>query len=165
MRATPFCSSLTLFFSFDTFPYRSFHRLQQPSFNMGLGMDKCCCFIPLRLGTFIIALWFFVRSSLYNASWPWTESAHCNIYNRSFTCSMLSQASWAVMVRYDTACISYLCLTLTFVCLSIAVTIYSGQAAKAWYYIGLLLTVIICVGGLFGILGSMFVSLLVIKVD
>lgn len=30
------------------------------SHSMGLGLDKCCCFLPLRLGTFIIALWFFV---------------------------------------------------------------------------------------------------------
>lgn len=27
---------------------------------MGLALEKCCCFIPLRMGTFIIALWFFV---------------------------------------------------------------------------------------------------------
>ncbi|KAI7877726.1 hypothetical protein K492DRAFT_171417 [Lichtheimia hyalospora FSU 10163] len=80
---------------------------------MGLGMDKCCCLIPLRLGTFIIALWFFVV---------------------------------------------YLFDAVTGFMGSNAVTIYSGQAAKAWYYIGLLLTVIICVGGLFGILGSMFAS-------
>ncbi|KAI8331938.1 hypothetical protein BC941DRAFT_517319 [Chlamydoabsidia padenii] len=25
---------------------------------MSAGIEKCCCFIPLRLGTFLIALWF-----------------------------------------------------------------------------------------------------------
>ncbi|KAI9494366.1 hypothetical protein BDB00DRAFT_818887 [Zychaea mexicana] len=80
---------------------------------MGLGMDKCCCFIPLRLGTFLIALWFFVV---------------------------------------------YLLDAVTGFLGSNAVTIYSGQSAKAWYYIGLLLTVIICVGGFFGIIGSLFAS-------
>ncbi|KAI8149888.1 hypothetical protein BJV82DRAFT_585104 [Fennellomyces sp. T-0311] len=80
---------------------------------MGLGMDKCCCFIPLRLGTFIIALWFFVV---------------------------------------------YLFDAVTGFMGSNAVTIYSGQSAKAWYYIGLLLTVIICVGGFFGVIGSLFAS-------
>ncbi|OAD76464.1 hypothetical protein PHYBLDRAFT_143433 [Phycomyces blakesleeanus NRRL 1555(-)] len=27
---------------------------------MGLGMEKCCCFIPLRSGTLIISIWFFI---------------------------------------------------------------------------------------------------------
>ncbi|KAL1934419.1 hypothetical protein VTP01DRAFT_6601 [Rhizomucor pusillus] len=80
---------------------------------MGLGLDKCCCFLPLRLGTFIIALWFFVV---------------------------------------------YLFDAVTGFLGSNAVTVYSGQTAKAWYYIGLLFTVIICVGGLFGILGSCFAN-------
>ncbi|KAI9310289.1 hypothetical protein BX666DRAFT_2021713 [Dichotomocladium elegans] len=80
---------------------------------MGLGMDKCCCLIPLRLGTFIIALWFFII---------------------------------------------YLIDVVTGFMGSNAVTIYSGQAAKAWYYIGMIFAVVICVGGLFGILGSLFAS-------
>ncbi|KAG0171328.1 hypothetical protein DFQ28_003862 [Apophysomyces sp. BC1034] len=40
----------------------------------------------------------------------------------------------------------------------IAVVVYSGQSAKAWYYIDLLFTVLVCLGGLFGILGSCFAS-------
>lgn len=41
---------------------------------------------------------------------------------------------------------------------SIAVIVYSGQTAKAWYYINLLFTVIVFVGGLSGIFGSIFVK-------
>ncbi|KAI9256928.1 hypothetical protein BY458DRAFT_441552 [Sporodiniella umbellata] len=35
---------------------------------MGLGLEKCCCFIPLRLGTFFIAIWFFVTYLFYSAT-------------------------------------------------------------------------------------------------
>ncbi|KAI9025910.1 hypothetical protein CLU79DRAFT_743695 [Phycomyces nitens] len=27
---------------------------------MGLGMEKCCCFVPLRSGALIISIWFFI---------------------------------------------------------------------------------------------------------
>ncbi|KAL0080307.1 hypothetical protein J3Q64DRAFT_1759432 [Phycomyces blakesleeanus] len=80
---------------------------------MGMGMEKCCCFIPLRLGTFIIALWFFV------------------IY-------LLDAVTGFLGVN--------------------AVIVYSGQSAKAWYYIDLLFTVLVCLGGLLGIVGSCFAS-------
>ncbi len=36
--------------------------------------------------------------------------------------------------------------------------VYSGQSAKAWYYINLLFTIIVLLGGLFGIVGSLFAS-------
>lgn len=41
---------------------------------------------------------------------------------------------------------------------SIAAIVYSGQAASAWYYINLLFTVLVCVGGVIGMFGSCFVS-------
>ncbi|KAI8371502.1 uncharacterized protein BYT42DRAFT_580496 [Radiomyces spectabilis] len=80
---------------------------------MGMGMEKCCGFIPLRLATFIIATWFFV------------------IY------------------LFD-AVTGFLGIN--------AVTVYSGQTAKAWYYVDLIFTLIICIGGLLGIIGSCFAS-------
>ncbi|KAI8978636.1 hypothetical protein BDB01DRAFT_799514 [Pilobolus umbonatus] len=80
---------------------------------MGLGLDKCCCFIPLRLGTCLIAIYFF-----------------------------------AVYLFYSTT---------GFIGVNAAV-FYSGQSAKAWYYINQLFTVFICVGGLVGIFGSCFSS-------
>ncbi|CAO3631423.1 unnamed protein product [Mucor fragilis] len=35
---------------------------------MGLGLEKCCCLIPLRLGTFFIAIWFFAIYLFYTAT-------------------------------------------------------------------------------------------------
>ncbi|KAI7902191.1 uncharacterized protein BX663DRAFT_512041 [Cokeromyces recurvatus] len=35
---------------------------------MGFGLEKCCCLIPLRLGTFFIAIWFFAIYFLYSAT-------------------------------------------------------------------------------------------------
>lgn len=35
---------------------------------MGLGLEKCCCFIPLRLGTLFIAIWFFVSFDIIDES-------------------------------------------------------------------------------------------------
>ncbi|OBZ84537.1 hypothetical protein A0J61_07417 [Choanephora cucurbitarum] len=78
---------------------------------MGLTVEKCCCFIPLRLGTLIIALWFFV---------------------------------------------AYLLDTITGFLGINSIVVYSGQTAKAWYYINFLFTVLVLVGGLFGIFGSLF---------
>lgn len=78
---------------------------------MGLGLEKCCCFIPLRMGAFIIALWFFV-AYLFDAV---TGFLGIN-----------------------------------------AIMVYSGQTAKAWYYINLIFTILVLVGGLFGIIGSLF---------
>ncbi|KAI8877916.1 hypothetical protein K501DRAFT_259573 [Backusella circina FSU 941] len=78
---------------------------------MGLASEKCCCLIPLRLGTFIIALWFFV---LY----------------------LIDAVTGFLGVN--------------------AVIVYSGQTAKAWYYINLLFTVLVLVGGFCGIMGSAF---------
>ncbi|KAI8390299.1 hypothetical protein BD560DRAFT_380568 [Blakeslea trispora] len=80
---------------------------------MGLGLEKCCCFIPLRLGTFIIAIWFCALYLLYTAT-------------------------------------GFLGIN--------AIVVYSGQAARPWYYIDLLFSVFICVGGLCGIIGSTFAS-------
>lgn len=37
-----------------------------------------------------------------------------------------------------------------------AIIVYSGQTAKAWYYINLLFTVLVFMGGLSGIIGSIF---------
>ncbi|KAI7867085.1 uncharacterized protein EV154DRAFT_432493, partial [Mucor mucedo] len=37
-----------------------------------------------------------------------------------------------------------------------AIVVYSGQTAKAWYYINLLFTVLVFLGGLSGIIGSLF---------
>ncbi|KAK4518186.1 uncharacterized protein ATC70_001537 [Mucor velutinosus] len=78
---------------------------------MGLALEKCCCFIPLRMGTFIIALWFFI-AYLFDAV---TGFLGIN-----------------------------------------SIIVYSGQTAKAWYYINLLFTVLVFVGGLSGIIGSIF---------
>jgi hypothetical protein len=39
-----------------------------------------------------------------------------------------------------------------------AIVFYSGQASKPWYYIELLFSVFICLGGFCGIAGSCFVS-------
>ncbi|ORX58246.1 hypothetical protein DM01DRAFT_1366365 [Hesseltinella vesiculosa] len=77
------------------------------------GFEKCCCFIPLRLGTFLIALWFTA------------------IYLIDATTGFLGIN---------------------------AATIYSGQAARPWYYIDLLFTVIVCLGGVVGMFGSCFAS-------
>ncbi|KAI8048040.1 uncharacterized protein B0P05DRAFT_564819 [Gilbertella persicaria] len=35
---------------------------------MGVGLEKCCCFIPLRLGTFFVAIWFCAVYLLYTAT-------------------------------------------------------------------------------------------------
>ncbi|KAI8997647.1 hypothetical protein BDB01DRAFT_771820 [Pilobolus umbonatus] len=78
---------------------------------MGTTLEKCCCFIPLRLGTFIIAMWFFT---------------------------------------------AYLFDAITGFLGINSVIVYSGQTAKAWYYINLLFTVIVFVGGLSGMIGSVF---------
>ncbi|KAG2211810.1 hypothetical protein INT47_004496 [Mucor saturninus] len=78
---------------------------------MGLALEKCCCFIPLRLGAFVIALWFFV------------------------------------VYLFD-AITGFLGIN--------AIVVYSGQTAKAWYYINLLFTVLVFLGGLSGIIGSVF---------
>ncbi|KAI9281559.1 hypothetical protein BY458DRAFT_469094 [Sporodiniella umbellata] len=80
---------------------------------MGIGLEKCCCFIPLRLGTFFVAIWFFVVYLFYT------------------TTGFLGVNS---------------------------VVYYSSQSAKAWYYINLLFSVFICLGGLSGIAGSLFAS-------
>ncbi|KAI9359411.1 hypothetical protein BD770DRAFT_342737 [Pilaira anomala] len=80
---------------------------------MGLGLEKCCCLIPLRLGTFFIAIWFFAIYLFYSA----TGFVGVN-----------------------------------------AIVFYSGQAARPWYYINLIFTVFICVGGLCGIVGSLCAS-------
>ncbi|KAI8638154.1 hypothetical protein BD408DRAFT_373959 [Parasitella parasitica] len=78
---------------------------------MSLALEKCCCFIPLRLGTFIIALWFFF---------------------------------------------AYLFDAITGFLGVNSIIVYSGQTAKAWYYINLLFTVVVFVGGLSGTIGSIF---------
>ncbi|KAI7867192.1 hypothetical protein BDF14DRAFT_1918268 [Spinellus fusiger] len=80
---------------------------------MGLGMEKCCGFIPLRLGTFIISLWFFV------------------IY-------LLDAVTGFLGVNAE--------------------IVYSGQTAKVWYYVDLVFTLLVCVGGLLGIIGSCVAS-------
>ncbi|KAI8060534.1 hypothetical protein BC940DRAFT_263663 [Gongronella butleri] len=80
---------------------------------MSVGLEKCCCFIPLRFGTFLIAFWF------------------------------------AAVYLIDT--------TTGFLGIN-AATVYSGQAARPWYYIDLLFTVIICLGGVVGMFGSCFSS-------
>ncbi|KAI7897770.1 uncharacterized protein BX663DRAFT_527142 [Cokeromyces recurvatus] len=78
---------------------------------MGLALEKCCCFIPLRTGTFIIALYFFI---------------------------------------------AYLFDAITGFLGVNSIIVYSGQIAKAWYYINLLFTVLVFVGGFSGIIGSLF---------
>ncbi|KAI8368968.1 hypothetical protein BD560DRAFT_398233 [Blakeslea trispora] len=78
---------------------------------MSFTLEKCCCFIPLRLGTLMIALWFFI---------------------------------------------AYLLDTVTGFLGINSIIVYSGQTAKAWYYINFLFTVLVFVGGLFGIFGSIF---------
>ncbi|KAI8875272.1 hypothetical protein K501DRAFT_329370 [Backusella circina FSU 941] len=80
---------------------------------MGLGLEKCCCLIPLRLGTFIIAIWFFGLYLFYTA----TGFIGVN-----------------------------------------SIVFYSGQKSIAWYYISLLFAIFICIGGLAGIIGSLFAS-------
>jgi hypothetical protein len=40
----------------------------------------------------------------------------------------------------------------------IAIVFYSGQKSIAWYYVSLLFAIFICIGGLAGIIGSLFVS-------
>ncbi|KAI8076442.1 uncharacterized protein B0P05DRAFT_545878 [Gilbertella persicaria] len=80
---------------------------------MGLALEKCCCFIPLRLGTFFIAIWFCAVYLLYTAS-------------------------------------GFLAFN--------PIVVYSGQVARPWYYINLLFSVFICIGGLCGIIGSTFAS-------
>ncbi|GAA5807013.1 hypothetical protein MFLAVUS_000362 [Mucor flavus] len=78
---------------------------------MGLALEKCCCFIPLRLGAFIIAVWFF-------------------------TVYLIDAVTGFLGIN--------------------AIIIYSSQTARAWYYINLLVTILVCLGGLFGIIGSLF---------
>ncbi|KAG1455832.1 hypothetical protein G6F46_001397 [Rhizopus delemar] len=78
---------------------------------MGFTSEKCCCFIPLRLGAFVIALWFFVAYFL-------------------------------------DAVTGFLGIN--------AVVVYSGQTVKAWYYVDLIFTIMVLVGGLSGIIGTLF---------
>ncbi|KAI9305835.1 hypothetical protein BJ944DRAFT_264554 [Cunninghamella echinulata] len=80
---------------------------------MTVAIEKCCCFIPLRFGTFLIALWFTI------------------IYLLDATTGFLGIN---------------------------AAIVYSGQATSAWYYIDLLFTVVVCLGGVIGLFGSCFNS-------
>ncbi|KAI8983983.1 hypothetical protein BDF20DRAFT_911160 [Mycotypha africana] len=96
---------------------------------MGLALEKCCCFIPLRIGTFIIALWFFIVY-LIDAI---TGFLGVNCKNKQQPLKRIA--------------INTYCKT--------AVIVYSGQTAKAWYYINLLFTVLLFVGGFAGIIGSL----------
>ncbi|KAI9481301.1 MAG: hypothetical protein EXX96DRAFT_480068 [Benjaminiella poitrasii] len=80
---------------------------------MGFGLEKCCCLIPLRLGTFFIAIWFFAIYLIYSAT-------------------------------------GFLGVN--------AIVFYSGQAATPWYYISMLFSVFICLGGFCGIIVSCFAS-------
>ncbi|CAO3678674.1 unnamed protein product [Rhizopus stolonifer] len=78
---------------------------------MGLTPEKCCGFIPLRLGSFIIALWFFIA-------------------------------------YFFDAVTGFLGMN--------AVVVYSGQTTRVWYYINLVFTLLVLVGGFSGVIGTAF---------